>query len=153
MSNFKLLILIVCSMCHFTACAKGLDEPKEEEKPKEKATMKISVTSNGKITVFELNDSEAAKGLYNQLSMNIAVEDYGGIEKIFYPPKKLNTENVPLVRSAKVGTLAYYAPWSNVVMFYGNFGSASGLYELGFAVSGGENIKYMSGTIQVKQYE
>jgi hypothetical protein len=35
-------------------------------------------------------------------------------------------------------------------MFYGSFGSAPGLYELGHAIVGSENIKNMSGTIRVE---
>ena len=149
MSKLKLLLLMMCLMCHFTVCAKGLDEQKLEKG----LAMKISVTSNDDIMVFELNDSEAAKSFYRQLPMDIAVEDYGGIEKIFYPSQKLNTTNTPLVKSANIGTLAYYAPWGNVVFFYGSFDSASGLYELGFAVSGKEYIKNISGTVQVQKYE
>jgi hypothetical protein len=34
-------------------------------------------------------------------------------------------------------------------MFYGSFGSAGGLYELGTAVSGAEQIKDMADTIQI----
>lgn len=114
--------------------------------------MKMNVLTNGNKTVFELNDSQAAKELYNQLPLNIAVEDYSNDEKIFYPPQKLNTSNTPKA-NARIGTLAYYAPWGDVVMFYGNFGSASGLYELGKAVSGSEHIKHMTGTIQIEKME
>ena len=70
--------------------------------------------------------------------------------KIFYPPKKLNTDATPQA-DAKAGTLAYYAPWGDVVMFYGSFGSAAGLYELGHAVSGSDYIQNMSGTIEVEK--
>ncbi|WP_022850836.1 cyclophilin-like fold protein [Limisalsivibrio acetivorans] len=112
--------------------------------------MRISVESNGKTTVFELNGSDAALELYDQLPMDIKVEDYSNDEKIFYPPEKLSTENTPKADSKK-GSLAYFAPWGDVVMFYKDFGSASGLYELGKAVSGTENIKEMSGTIRIKK--
>ena len=112
--------------------------------------MKISVHSNGNTTVFQLNDSEAAKALYAQLPLSIEVENYSTNEKIFYPPKKLATNDTPLA-DARSGTLAYYAPWGDVVMFYEDFGSAGGLYELGHAVSGGEHIKNMSGTIQIEK--
>ena len=94
------------------------------------AVMKISVKANGKTTVFELNNSPAAKELYSQLPLSIRVEDYSDNEKIFYPPKKLNTADTPTA-NARAGTLAYYAPWGDVVMFYKDFGSASGLFELG----------------------
>lgn len=37
-------------------------------------------------------------------------------------------------------------------MFYEDFGSASGLYELGQAISGSEYIEDMSGTIEIEVY-
>lgn len=113
--------------------------------------MQISVKANGNTTVFELNKSQAAKDLYAQLPLDIKVENYGSNEKIFYPPKKLNTSNTPLADGCHVGTLAYYEPWADVVMFYGSFGSAPGLYELGDAVSGSEHIRNMSGTIRIEK--
>lgn len=113
--------------------------------------MKIRVEANGQATVYELNDSAAAKELYHQLPLSTEVEDFGGNEKIFYPPQKLSTNDTPLVVKAKAGTLAYYAPWGDVVMFYKKFGSASGLYELGEAVSGEDSITRMSGSVRITQ--
>jgi hypothetical protein len=115
-----------------------------------KTSMHISVKANGNTTVFELNNSPAARDLYAQLPLSISVENYSNNEKIFYPPEKLNTSDTPKA-DARVGTLAYYAPWGNVVMFYGRFGSAAGLYELGHAISGSEYIRGMSGTIQIEK--
>lgn len=111
--------------------------------------MKISVKVNGKTTVFELNNSTAAKDLYTQLPLTIKVEDYSDNEKIFYPPEKLKTTDTPKA-DARAGTLAYYGPWGDVVMFYKDFGSAAGLYELGHAISGSENISEMTGTIHIE---
>lgn len=115
-------------------------------------SMTIHVESNGKTTVFELNDSSASKELYAQLPLSIEVENFSHNEKIFYPPKKLSTNNTPNA-NAKNGTLAYYAPWADVVMFFKDFGSAGGLYELGEAISGIEHISSMSGTIKVSKGE
>lgn len=112
--------------------------------------MRITVKGNGNTIVYELNDSRAARDLYGQLPLSIDVENYGGNEKIYYPPGKLDTANTPLVKGAENGTLAYYAPWGDVVMFYGSFGSASGLYELGRAVQGSEHIRSLSGAIRIE---
>lgn len=112
--------------------------------------MQISVTANGSTTVFQLNNSQAARELYNQLPLTIEVENYSNNEKIFYPPKKLNTKNTPQT-THKAGSLAYYAPWGDVVMFYDSFGSASGLYTIGHAISGAEHIERMSGTIRIEK--
>jgi hypothetical protein len=127
----------------------ALIEKDERKASKAPTGMKISVTANGNTTVFELNDSQAARDLYAQLPLSVKVEDYGNIEKIFYPPQKLNTSGTPLAEECQRGTLAYYAPWGDVVMFYGKFGSAAGLYELGNAVSGAGHISEMSGTIRI----
>lgn len=116
----------------------------------EEAPMKIIVKANGNTTVFELNNSPAARDLYAQLPLSIKVEDYSDNEKIFYPPKKLNTTDTPQA-DARSGTLAYYAPRGDVVMFYKDFGSAAGLYELGHDISGSEYIQKMSGTILIEK--
>jgi hypothetical protein len=113
--------------------------------------MKIRVEANGQATVYKLNDSMAAKELVAQLPLSIEVEDYGGLEKIFYPPQKLNTSDTPLVSKAENGTLAYYAPWGDVVLFYKKFGSAAGLYELGEAISGEQHIERLSGSLRITQ--
>jgi hypothetical protein len=125
-------------------------EKNEPNASETKTAMQISVKANGNTTVFELNNSPAARELYGQLPLSISVENYSNNEKIFYPPEKLNTSDTPQA-DARAGTLAYYAPWGDVVMFYGRFGSAAGLYELGHAISGSEHISGMSGTIQIEK--
>jgi len=90
----------------FAICCLAQDLNASESNP----IMKISVTANGKTTVFKLNNSPASKDFYAQLPLTITVENYSNNEKIFYPPKKLGTTGTPLA-DAQPGTLAYYAPW------------------------------------------
>ena len=125
-------------------------EKNESNECENQISMKIIVKANGNTTIFELNNSPAAGDLYAQLPLSIEVENFGNNEKIFYPPKKLNTADTPQA-NAQTGTLAYYAPWGDVVMFYGSFSSAAGLYELGHAVSGSEHIQGMSGNIRIEK--
>ncbi len=124
------------------------EETTQSQSTAEETAMQVQVEANGNTIVFELNDSQAAQELYNQLPLTVQVENYSSDEKIFYPPEELDVSETPLANGV-VGTLAYYAPWGDVVMFYGDFGSASGLYELGHAVSGSEFIETMSGTIEI----
>lgn len=112
--------------------------------------MTINVTANGYTTMFKLNNSRAARELYGQLPLRIRVENYSNNEKIFYPPEKLDIRDAPQ-STHRTGGLAYYAPWGDVIMFYGRFGSVPGLYTLGHAVSGGEYIERMSGTIRIEK--
>lgn len=122
-------------------------ESVEEDEP-----MQISVRADGGIVVFELNDSRAAQMLYEQLPLTIEVENYSTNEKIFYPPQELDTGDAPQADGG-AGTLAYYAPWGDVVMFYGDFNPSGGLYELGNAVSGDAQISQLSGTVQIERAE
>lgn len=104
---------------------------------------------DGQEIVFQLNDSPAANTLYEQLPLSIPVENYSHNEKIFYPPDGLDTSETPLAGGPS-GTLAYYAPWGNVVLYYGECGGASGLYALGKAVSGTNQIETLSGEIRIE---
>lgn len=128
------------------------EESAENQSDAEETAMQIQVEANGNITVFELNDSQAARELYDQLPLTIEVENYSNNEKIFYLPQPLDINDAPQADGG-AGTLSYYAPWGDVVMFYGDFGSASGLYELGEAVSGSEFIEDMSGVIEITRLD
>ena len=112
----------------------------------------ISVTCGDTQVVYELNDSPAAQSLLSQLPLTVEVEDFSTNEKVFYPPQELDTTDTPLAEGG-AGTLAYYAPWGDVVLFYDSFSANGSLYELGEAVSGVENIGQMSGTITVETVE
>lgn len=113
---------------------------------------RIEVTGNNGTVVFELNDSEAADDLWAQLPLNVAVENFSNNEKIFYPENDLRTSNTPLAEGG-AGTLAYYMPWGNVVMFYGTFNPNSSLYGLGRAVRGADLISSFSGTLRIEKAE
>ena len=110
-------------------------------------TMKIRVASGDIEVIFELNDTSAAKSLYDQLPLTIDVENYGGNEKIFYP-EKLDCSDV-IEGDCPTGTLAYFSPWGDVVMYYAPASRYSGLYILGEAVEGEDNISRLSGTIEI----
>lgn len=140
-----LIVLVLLAQQVIAQDEKGKSYTAEVGKP-----MEVRITANNKTVVFELNNSQAARDLYAQLPLTVNVENYSDNEKIFYPPNKLNTTNTPQA-DAKAGTLAYYAPWGDVVMFYGDFGSASGLYELGRAISGAEHINEMTGTLRIER--
>ncbi len=99
--------------------------------------------------VFELNGSNAAMSLYGQLPLTAEVENYSDDEKIFYP-EKLDTAD-PVNADAKKGTPACFSPWGDVVMYYRDFGAYPGLYELGQAVSGTDEIESLSGTLQITE--
>lgn len=134
----------------------GFSQPQEttssETEGNDMESTQVAVTCGDLQVVYELNDSPAAQSLLSQLPLTVAVEDFSTNEKVFYPPQELDTTDTPLAEGG-AGTLAYYAPWGDVVLFYDSFSANGSLYELGEAVSGVENIGQMSGTITVETVE
>ena len=134
----------------------GLSQPQEttssETEENDMESTQIAVTCGDLQVVYELNDSPAAQSLLSQLPLTVEVEDFSTNEKVFYPPQELDTSDTPLAEGG-AGTLAYYAPWGDVVLFYDSFSANSSLFELGEAVSGAEDISQMTGTITVETVE
>lgn len=116
-------------------------------------TMVIRVSDTSHDITFALNDSVAAKSLYEQLPLTIEVENFSSNEKIFYPTDKLDIDDTPRAGGGEAGVLAYYEPWKDVVMFYDSFSRASGLYELGTAITGANQIESLSGKITIERLE
>lgn len=129
------------------------DKRKSEEKEKdEKEPMKIQIETNGNKIVIDLNNSQAAKDLYTQLPLTVENEDFADNEKTFYPPEKLDVTDAPHT-DGSVGTLAYYEPWGDVVVFYGEYHPNDALYELGKVSTGSEHMKEISGEMTVSVIE
>lgn len=152
--------MIVVMILPFTGCGtseKNIDQPVSEQDLESTAieedeAMKIKVTSKEYEIIFELNQSQAAKDLYAQLPLTLEVKDFSTNEKTFYPPKELDISDAPLANAEK-GSLCYYSPWADVVMFYDHFGQGNSLYELGEVVSGKADIEKLNGIITVEIYQ
>ena len=125
----------------------GQPETDIETESIEEEVMKIKVTTGDYVIVFDLNDTSAAVSLYEQLPMTVAVDNYSNNEKIFYADKLDCTDVIE--GDCPVGTLAYFSPWGNVVMYYGAASQYPGLYILGEAVEGAENISNLTGEITI----
>lgn len=125
--------------------------PSIEPTPKEDDLMQeriIEVADGDIVVTFELNDSAAATALCDQLPLAVEVSDFSTNEKIFYPPEPLDVADAPHAEGG-AGTLAYYEPWGDVVLFYGDYAPNDGLYELGRAVAGAEAIGDLSGELTI----
>lgn len=118
----------------------------------EEQSMTIQVQANENSILFELNDSKAARELYEQLPLTVENEDFSNNEKTFYPPEKLDVSDAPYA-DGSVGTLAYYEPWGDVVLFYGSYSPNDALYELGTVTEGSELIREISGEMVITAVE
>ncbi len=130
-------------------------EAAETKENREKGTampatnMKIKVVANGKEIVFALNDTSVSRSFYAQLPLSVDVENYSNNEKIFQPPKKLDCSKAQ-EGACPVGSIAYFSPWNNVCMYYGDMSRYSGLYVMGKAVSGTEQIRNIKGKVKIE---
>jgi hypothetical protein len=80
--------------------------------------MDIRVTLDGRPVDATLNDSPAARDFAELLPLTLDLEDFHGTERVADLPRKLDTSGAPEPAAAKVGDIAYYAPWGNLALFY-----------------------------------
>lgn len=147
------LCMLFMAGCENTP-SQTIEQPQESEiSEKGNEIMKIMVQDEQQNQViFELRDSEFSKSLYEQLPLSLEVENFRHDEKIFYPPTALDTSDATMAQGP-IGTLAYYEPWGDVVMYYDECGGGSGLYLLGTSIAGADQIQNLSGVIKVTKLE
>lgn len=141
----KIIVIVFMSLLLLNVSACTVDQDQEER------TMRISVKSEQYEIIYELNDSTVAEQLYEQLPLTTEVEPFSNNEMTFYP-EELDVTDAPL-SDGEPGSLSYYEPWGDVVMFYAPCTPNSSLYELGEAVSGAEYIESLRGIITVSAAE
>ena len=110
----------------------------------------IRVISDAGEIRFALNNTPAAESLASQLPLTVETELYSDNEIVFHPEEPLPVEN-GIEGGGIEGYIGYYAPWNNVVLYYGDLEKYPGLYILGEAVSGAENIKDIRGSITIER--
>lgn len=91
----------------------------------------IRISDGATVITATLNDSAAAADFASMLPLSLAIADYASTEKIAYLPRKLATPGAPPGIEPKPATLAYYAPWGNLALFYRDAAYARGLVDLG----------------------
>lgn len=111
---------------------------------------KIKMLFAGEQAVVVLDDHPAVRDLLSMLPITVTFEDYNGIEKIGYLPRKLHTEGSPSNCDPSIGTFAYYAPWGNLSVFYQDFRHSEGLVPLGRIESGMNSLARMQGDFSVR---
>lgn len=130
MRNLLIIVYFVWLAGINASCQKTSEnEPNNQDMNTTNLDIKIKCGSQ----VFEavLWNNPTSLSLVSQMPFTIKLEDYGGVEKIFYPVEALNKENAPAGAKPEIGDIMCYGPWGNVVLFYGDFGYAKGLIPMG----------------------
>lgn len=113
--------------------------------------------TGGKIRIIWQGGEASATLLDNPLSgeflkllpLEAEFKDFGGAEKIFYPPEKLSSKG-GLSADERQGDFCYYAPWGNIALFYNGFGHGPSLYVLGSLESGKESLAAMKKSFKAR---
>ncbi|BAY99202.1 hypothetical protein NIES37_31810 [Tolypothrix tenuis PCC 7101] len=110
--------------------------------------MKINIKVKDKVVTATLLDSKTTQDFISLLPLTLTLEDYAKTEKISYLSRKLSTEDAPPGSDPAFGDIAYYAPWGNLAMYYGDSGYANGLIILG-KIDGGIEAFNVPGSVKV----
>lgn len=113
--------------------------------------LSVRITCGDQSAVFQLYDTEAARGLYEQLPLELEAENFGQAQWMFYPPEKLAVTDEEAYHDGKKGELSYYAPWGDVFILYEDFHSGDEMHRLGICTEGLDCLAEMSGTLLIER--
>jgi len=91
----------------------------------------IRVTIKDTVLIGRLWDNATARDLIAQLPLTLTFSDFNGLEKIASLPRKLSTDGVPEGDDPLPRDIGYYAPWGNLVLYYGDVGYFNGIVRIG----------------------
>lgn len=91
----------------------------------------IRITIGQTVLTARLWDNAAAHDLVTLLPLTLTFRDFNRVEKIADLPRKLSTEGLPPGDDPLPGEIGYYAPWSNLVFYYGDVGYFNGIVRIG----------------------
>ncbi len=114
---------------------------------------RVKFTWSGGEAVAELNGSQSAESLWAMLPVTVDFKDFNGVERIAYTEKELSAEGAPESCTPEAGTLALYAPWGNLSVFYKPFRESRGLVPLGRFVEGADKISTLGKAVRIERAE
>ncbi|MFC6067405.1 cyclophilin-like fold protein [Streptomyces ochraceiscleroticus] len=76
-------------------------------------------------------DNPTGRALLERLPLTLSFEDLNGEEKVGHLDRELTMDGMPDGDDPQVGDLGYYAPWGNVVLYYGDVGRWDGIARIG----------------------
>ncbi len=93
--------------------------------------VQIQITIGDQQLGATLEDSAASRDLLAQLPVIVDMVDHGGVEKTGPLPSPLSTAGEPEGADPDIGAVGYYAPGSDLVLYYGDQSYFPGIVVLG----------------------
>ena len=91
----------------------------------------IRVIIGNTVLTGRLGDNATARDLIAQLPLTLTFSDFNDLEKIASLPRKLSTVGAPAGDDPFPRDIGYYAPWGNLVFYYGDVGYFNGIVRIG----------------------
>jgi hypothetical protein len=76
-------------------------------------------------------NTPTGQALLDQLPLTLTFEDLNGDEKVGHLPQELPMDGMPEGDDPQVSDLGYYAPWGNLVLYYGDVSYWDGIARIG----------------------
>ena len=93
--------------------------------------IRVQLSIAGTRLTGQLVDNATARDLAAQLPLTLTMSDLGSVEKVGELPERPVDRRPAVGRDPSVGDLGYYAPWNNVVLYYGDQSYYDGIIQLG----------------------
>jgi hypothetical protein len=138
--------LPVLSGCNEPADSAQAASPATHEKATQMLALRIHAPDHQ--WTVRLKDSAATRDFLTLLPLKLDLTDYGDTEKVADLPRRLSQEGAPGSATPRLGDVAYYAPWGNLVIYRKDFHASSGLIILGHLEGGIDGLD-RSGKIPV----
>lgn len=91
----------------------------------------IRITVGDQTLEATVGDTPTGRALVDQLPLTLDFEDLNGQEKVGHLEEELPMDGMPEGDDPVVGDLGYYAPWGNVVLYYGDVDYWDGIARIG----------------------
>ncbi|WP_432936486.1 cyclophilin-like fold protein [Kribbella sp. CA-253562] len=113
--------------------------------------MRLTLTIGDQQFQATLDDSAAARDLAAQLPLTVEMRDHGSVEKTGPLPSPLSLDGQPAGADPSIGDVGYYAPFNNLVLYYGNQSYHDGIVVLGrLDGDAAQRIAAIDGSLEVR---
>lgn len=97
----------------------------------------IEIVAGARRWTARIADTPAGRDFLGQLPLDVTLREYGGNQMIADLPRALTRDGAPDAATPRAGDIAFYAPWGNLAIFYGDGRHSPGLIPLGRIEAGG----------------
>ncbi|MGJ5670500.1 cyclophilin-like fold protein [Rhodococcus aetherivorans] len=130
--------------------AAACSSPPEPTVDDEWDRIRIALIVDGQRLTGTLSDTPAGRDLLAQLPLTLTMTDFGSVEKVAELPTSLSITGAPPGADPAPGGIGYYAPWNDLVLYYGDQSYHDGIVRLGTLDGGVDVIGQHTGDLLVE---